>query len=197
MKTRISAALAALLALLVLLAPAYALDERQNGDGSMSGIREIDGDEVYRLGGYATNVATASGAAVNTPAYDGGQTLRFNVPGANNTGGGGLLSWTNNLGYDIVVVAHVLNVSTASTGAANVSCGGTNTNATTSSTNMISSQAVGSTGTFNGGALSILVANGKFITCTGSADTTGLIAQAIFSFVKLPTVGSVLQKSGR
>lgn len=151
--------------------------ERQNADGSVSGLRERDLAEVYRYGGLA------GPAGSFTPSYPGGGTLAFNVAGGTDTAGG-LLGWQNNLGYDIIVTSHWLDVTTIATGACTVSFGQTATNATTSASNMINGQDVhSSTGVFNGGALSVKVANGTWITGSkASGASAGLVARAYFSF---------------
>jgi hypothetical protein len=176
--------IAALLALAVAL-PALAAVNQQHDDGSVSVVRERDGLDVGRQGGYM------GAAGSNVPGYQGGSTLMFNVAGGTDTGGG-ILGWTNNLGYDIIVLGHQLEVTTVASAAATVSCGQTPTSATTSSSNMISGQDTHTaTGVFNGGALSVKVANGTFITCSkASGATAGMVARVFFQFIADPAAGN-------
>lgn len=151
--------------------------ERQNGDGSQSGVREKDSGEVFRVGSYAG----PSGS--NTPGYPGASLLNFNTNGSSDTGtAGGLLQWQNKLGYDIIVTSHQLDVITPSGSAGTVSFGQAAAS-TTSSSNMISGQSVAATGTFNGGALSVKVAANAWITGTAASGTTAsMVARAYFTF---------------
>src|SRR6185312_5862603 len=95
--------------------------EAQYADGSYAGVRERDSLQTWRAGGYATPAPTntssvgfnvAAGVNSHGPGYLGGSTMHFNI--ASNTssidsaGGGGLLSWQNTLGFDIIVTAHQL-----------------------------------------------------------------------------------------
>lgn len=158
--------------------------EKQNADGSYSGVREKDGAELWRAGGYAGPAGT------NVPEYLGGSSLVFNVAGGTDTAGG-LLSWQNNLGYDIMVTSHQLHVQTQSAGACTVSFGGTSTSGTTLASNMISGQSVAATGVFNGGALSVLVPNGKWLTgSTATGASSGLVARAYFSYIPAGAAGA-------
>lgn len=160
--------------------------EKQNSDESYGGYRTRDGQEMWRSG------SNTGPAGSNTPSYLGGAVLSFNIAGGTDTGGG-LLGWTNNLGYDIIVTSHQLDVTTVATAACSVEFGGTSTNVTTASTNMIASQDVHSaTGQFNGGALSVKVPNGKFITgSTLSGASAGLVARAYFSFIPAAAAGGI------
>jgi hypothetical protein len=68
---------------------------KQNTDGSVSIMRETDGQELFRAGGPLAVGATA-------PAFLPGSTLKLPIAGPTDTAGA-LLAWQNNLGYDIVV----------------------------------------------------------------------------------------------
>lgn len=149
------------------------MEEKQNADGSLSGIREKDAFEVYRSGGYMGPAI----AMQNVPAYPGGINLQFNIAGLNDNGGG-LLQWQNNFPFDIIVTAHVLDVTTISAAACTVSFGSASASNTVS-TNMVNGQDVHSaTGTFNGGALSVKVTSGNWITGSkGGGSSSGLIGR--------------------
>lgn len=157
--------------------------ERQNADGTISGLREYDTAEMYKLGG------SRGPAGSNVPSFEGGGTLSFNIAGGTDTAGG-ILSWQNNLGYDIIVTGHQLDVTTQSSGACTVSIGQTATNGTTSSSNMINGQTVAAAGIFNGGALSVIVHNGDWITGSkASGASAALVGAAIFQYVRRPAAG--------
>lgn len=159
--------------------------EQQHADGSYGGLRERDSLETWRAGGYR------GPAGSNTPAFFGGFSLDFNLGGGTDTAGG-ILSYQNNFGYDIIVTGHQLDVTTASSGACTVSFGETATSGTTLSSNFINGQSVASTGTFNGGALSVKWPQGKWITgSTASGASTGLVASAKIQCLPSPAAGAV------
>lgn len=158
--------------------------ERQNGDGSLSGLREKDSFEVYRSGAYA------GPAGSNVPAYPGGINLMLNIAGGTDTAGG-LLQWQNNLGYDIIVLGHQLDVTTVASAACTASFGSAAAS-NTLATNMINGQDVHSaTGTFNGGALSVKVVNGNWITGSkGGGASAGLVGRVFVQAMQSnPTAG--------
>lgn len=158
--------------------------EIQYADGSYGGLREKDNLSIWRAGGYI------GPAGSNKPAFFGGATLVFNLAGGTDTGGG-ILSWQNTLGYDIMVTSHQLDVSTQSGVSCTLSGGQTAVSGTTLSTNMISGQSVASTGTFNGGSLSVKVPQNTWITVsTASGASSGLVARAFFSFQPIPAAGA-------
>ena len=162
------------------------MEEKQNADGSLSGIREKDSFEMYRSGGYAGPAI----ASQNVPSYPGGINLCFNIQGGTDTGGG-ILQWQNNLGYDIVVVGHQLDVTTTASATCTASFGSA-AGSTTLSTNMINGQDVHTaTGTFNGGALSVKVANSSWITGSkGGGASAGLIGRVFMQAMQSnPTAG--------
>lgn len=153
-------------------------EQKQNSDGSVSTVRERDGLEVARAGGVA------GPAGSNTPSYIPGSSLSFNFAGGTDTGGG-ILSWQNTLGYDIIVTWHALNVTTQSSAACTVNVGATATSATTSSNNMISAQSVASAGIFGTSSpVAVKVAANKWITIsTGTGASSGLVGNAYFYFI--------------
>jgi hypothetical protein len=163
------------------------MEEKQNSDGSISGIRERDAFEIYRTGGSMSPANTPQ-----TPAYMGGINLSFNVAGGTDTAGG-LLQWQNNLGYDIVVTAHYLDITTASTSTTCTVSFGAASGSTTSASNMINGQNVTVTGVYNGGALSVKVANGSWLTGSkATGATAGLVARATFMAIQSnPTAGGI------
>lgn len=154
-------------------------EQKQNADGSVSTIRERDSLEVCRAGGVA------GPAGSNTPSFIPGSSLSFNLAGGTDTGGG-ILSWQNTLGYDIIVTWHALYVTTVATGACTVSIGQTATNGTTSSSNMISGQDVHSaTGVFGTSSpVAIRVKQNEWITASkASGASAGLVGNAYFYFI--------------
>jgi hypothetical protein len=171
--------------------------EAQLADGSYAGIRERDGLEEWRAGGYATPAPTSTSSVSTIPAhqpgYLGGSTLHFNVgsdTSSNDSGGGKLLCWQNLKGFDVIVTGHVIDVSTGSASACSASFGKSTTSTGTSS-NMIATQSVTTIGVFNGGALSVRVNQNEFITGTIVAGTSSALrARAYFSYLPAPAVGS-------
>lgn len=152
-------------------------NKRQLADGSAAFINDLTGAEALRVGGPKPVGAPAS-AGGSVPDFRPGTVLKMGpFAGVAATTGGAIGSWTNTLGYDVIVTEAVVDVTTQSTGAANLSVGQTATNATTSSTNFLSAVAVGSAGVKQGAlTTAVKVKNGEFVTLTGSADTTGLVA---------------------
>jgi len=151
--------------------------ERQNADGSVSILREQDQQDLCRIGGYA------GPAGSNIPRYNSGAILEFNVAGGTDSAGG-LLSWQNNLGYDILITAFQFDVTTIAAAACTASFGATATSGTTLSSNLMNGQDVHSaSGQFNGGALSVKVPAGKWLTgSTASGASSGLVGMASFAF---------------
>lgn len=145
------------------------MDIKQNADGSMAIINPLDSSEVLRVGG-------PKAATQNSPIYKNTSALKLAVAGTADTAGA-LLSWQNNLGYDIIVIGAVLDVTTQSSGACTVSLGQTPTNGTTLSSNMISGQSVASAGQFkNAAPLGVKVPNGTWITgSTASGASAALV----------------------
>ena len=158
--------------------------EIQYADGSYGGLRELDGLAVWRAGGYM------GPAGSNQPAFIGGTTLAFNIAGGTDTAGG-ILSYANNFGYDLMIISHQLDVTTQSSGVCTLSFGETATNGTTLASNCISGQTVAAVGTFNGGSLSVKWPQGKWITgSTATGASTGLVGRVFFTVIPVPAAGA-------
>lgn len=158
---------------------------RQNADGSVSTVRERDGAEVERVGGSAGSSGT------NAPSYLGGATLAFNVGGGTDTGGG-LLSWQNSLGYDVIVQAFALDVLTIATSACTASFGHSTTS-TGSVGQLISGKDVhSSTGVFNSASAGpVKVPSLDYITgSVGGGTSSGLVARAYFTLIPAGAAGT-------
>lgn len=152
---------------------------KENADGSVSIVRERDSLECSRAGGVA------GPAGSNTPSYIPGSSLSFNFAGGTDTGGG-ILSWQNTLGYDIIVTWHAINVTTKASAACTISIGQTATSATTLSSNMINGQDVGTAaGVFGTSSpVAIKVKQNEWITASkASGASAGLVGCAYFYFI--------------
>lgn len=146
---------------------------KQNSDGSVGIVKETNALECFRAGGPAPT--GLPGAGFTVPAFHPGSTMKMGAfAGLTATTGGAIGAWTNNLGYDIIVTSVYVDVTTASTGAANLTAGQTPTSVVTSSSNLLAAVSVASTG-IKPSALAAKVKQGEFITLQGSADTTGLV----------------------
>lgn len=108
------------------------------------------------------------------------------------TTGGAVAAWANPATTAVLVTRVVANVTTKSSGAANLSIG-VAANATTSSTTFHAAAAVGSAAvvldsvTGGGSSASIgaqVLASGSYITVTGSADTTGMVGSLYIYYFK-------------
>jgi len=155
---------------------------KQNADGSLSVIREIDNQDVARMGG-------SSGAAgTNVPSYLGDTKLAFNIAGGTDSAVG-LLLWQNTLGYDIIVEGAVLDLTTVAAAACTASFG-SSTNSTGSSANMFASKNINSaTGTFTGGAVAVKVPSNQYIVgSVVSGTSSGAVARAYFTY--FPAAGA-------
>ena len=148
---------------------------KQNTDGSVSIMRETDGQELFRAGGPAT-------VGANAPAYLPGSTLKLPMAGPTDTAGG-LLAWQNTLGYDIIVYGATLDVTTQSSGACTVSVGAA-VNGTTLNAGMISGQSVAATGqSAKATPVAQKVPAAQFITAsTASGASAGLVAKLYVEF---------------
>jgi hypothetical protein len=159
--------------------------ERQNADGSVSVLREQDQQDMCRLGAYA------GPAGSNQPRFNGGEWLEWNIAGGTDTGGG-ILSWQNNLGYDVIVTDFSLEVLTQSSGACTVSFGQTAVNGTTSASNLMSGQSVASAG-LNAAAAPVKVkvpANTWLTGSRASGASAGLVGIARASIIPALGAGS-------
>ena len=117
------------------------------------------------------------------------------LTGVTATSNGGIGAVINQEGVDVLITRCFLHVGTASTGAANLSCG-IGATATTSSTDIISGLAVnGVSGNYYNGQAQQVTAKtqvsapatwsaGKYIVFTGSADTTGLVGTLFVEYLR-------------
>lgn len=154
---------------------------RQNSDGSVTLFSDVTGTEALRAGGPKT--IGGPGAGGSTPDFRPGGTMKMGAfAGVVATTGGAIGAWTNNLGYDIIATSAYFDVTTASSGAANLTVGQTVTSVTTAASNLIAAVSVASTG-IKASALAVKIKNGEFVTLQGSADTSGLIGSLYIDFV--------------
>lgn len=154
------------------------MDLKQFADGSVGLQSDAEGFELFRVGGPKT-------VGPSTPNYRNGGWIKLSANGGTDTGGG-LTSWTNNLGYDIIVTTFVLDVTVVATAACTASFGQTATNGTTSSANLLSAKDVHTaTGTFpNAATVSVKVPQNTFITgSVGTGASAGLVANAYIEFI--------------
>jgi hypothetical protein len=148
---------------------------KQNTDGTVAFVSEITGKEAARFGGPKT--IGGPGAGVSVGDHRPGSMLTLGpFAGVVAATGGAIGAWTNNLGFDIIVTEAIFDVTTVSTGAANLTVGQTPTSVVTAASNLIAAVSVAALGV-KGGAITaaIKVKNGEFVTLQGSADTTGLV----------------------
>jgi hypothetical protein len=133
------------------------------------------------------------GGAVTVAASDGDPKNLAIVPltATTATTGGAVGTWKAPGATRVIITRVVLDITTKSTGAANLSVG-TATDGVTSSANLIDTLAVGSAaGTFdnivnggtNGKAMQPL-ASGSSVTVTGSATTAGLVGTMYIEYIK-------------
>lgn len=154
---------------------------RQNPDGSASFVSEVTGVEVMRAGG--PKPVGAPGAGLSVPDFRPGSWLKVGpFAGVVATTGGAIGAWTNNLGYDILVLSSAFDVTTVSTGAANLTVGQNATGVTTAASNIIAAVSVASAGVKNS-TLGVKVKAGEFVTLQGSADTSGLVGSLYLEFI--------------
>lgn len=153
---------------------------KQNADGSIGVYAEAAGNEVARFGGPKS--VAGPGAGVSTAEYRAGKIKIGPFAGLVATTGGAIGAWTNNLSYDIVILASAFDVTTVSTGAANLTVGQTPTSVTTSSANIIAAVSVAALG-IKPSNLMVKVKAGEFVTLQGSADTTGLVGSLYLDYV--------------
>jgi hypothetical protein len=124
-------------------------------------------------------VASFGGGVHN---YRGIKVAKLALAGVAATTGGALFSWANPENSSIIIERFQIDITTKSTGAANVSFG-VAANATTSSANLIDTYAAGGTekvvdnhvdGSTNGKFVQKMTTS-QFVTGTGSATTAGLV----------------------
>ena len=120
------------------------------------------------------------------------------LTGTTSTSGGGIASWAPPGGNAIIIDRVILNVTTASTGSANITVGW-GSSATTSYTNLIPATSVHATGTIDHITASIIAATAAesginqlaplvpgtdYLTFTGSASTAGMVGTAYIRYVR-------------
>lgn len=154
---------------------------RQNPDGTLAIVSEATGVECARFGGPKPVGGPGAGGSVAD--YRSGGAIKIGpFAGLVAATGGAIGAWTNNLGYDIIVTEALFDVTTVSTGAANLTVGQTPTSVVTASANLIAAVSVAALGV-KPSNLMAKVKNGEFVTLTGSADTTGLVGSLYMRFV--------------
>jgi hypothetical protein len=154
---------------------------KQATDGSLVVFEGQQGVEYARFGG--PKPVGAPGAGGSIPDFRPGSKIKLGpYAGVVATTGGAIGAWTNNLGYDVIVTGAWFDVTTVSTGAANLTVGQTATSVTTASANLIAAVSVAALGVKPGG-LSVKVKAGEFVTLTGSADTTGLVGSLYLEYM--------------
>jgi hypothetical protein len=152
---------------------------RQNSDGSAGWVSEVTGVEAIRVGGPKPTGAPAA----SIPDFRPGGTIKLGpFAGVAATTGGAIGAWTNNLGYDIIVTSAYFDVTTQSSGAANLTVGQNTTNVTTAASDIIAAVSVASTG-IKASALAVKVISGAFVTLQGSATTAGLVGSLYLDYV--------------
>jgi len=114
------------------------------------------------------------------------------LTGVASSSGGGIATWQPPESGPVVITRLIVDVTTISTGAANLSVG-QGSSATTSYTNLITASDVHSaTGIFDSltlqvtasAALALLMPAANYITFSGSASTAGMVAEAIIEYWK-------------
>jgi len=147
---------------------------RQRADGGVEFVEDSTSSVPLAIGG----------------GYKGVKVAKVALAGVAATTGGALFSWANPEGQSIIVTRLQIDITTKSTGAANVSFG-VAANGTTSSANLVDTYAAGGTekvvdnladaGT-NGKVVQKMTSS-QFITGTGSATTAGLVGSVYIHYV--------------
>lgn len=147
---------------------------RQRSDGGLDFVEDSTASVVQSLGGGFKAIKVAKVALAGVAA----------------TTGGALFSWANPEGQSIIIQRLLIDITTKSTGVANVSFG-VAANATTSSANLIDTYAAGGTekvvdnhvdGSTNGKFNQKMTAT-QYLTGTGSATTAGLVGSVYIEYV--------------
>ena len=150
-------------------------------------IQRGDGGVGFVEDGSSTEVATIGGTG-----YRGMKIAKVPLTATTATTGGAVMSWLNPENVAIIIHRLQIDVTTKSTGAANLSVG-VGTGATTSYANLIDTYAIGGTekvidtavdGSTNGKEVQ-KCALGSYVTATGSASTAGLVATAYIHYYPL------------
>lgn len=151
--------------------------------------------KIFLAGVQLTITATVLnfiGAAFGTVSFDRAVKIaKVPLVGVVATTGGAVGAWQNPEAVSVMIDGLLINTTVAATGAANLVAGSTAVSATTSSNNLIDTLDVHSatvtadniTDKGTNGKSRQLVAAGKWVTFTGSADTTGLLGSAYISYV--------------
>lgn len=116
---------------------------------------------------------------------------KVTLTGVTATTGGAVGSWANPEAGAILITSVVVDITTKSTGAANLDIGTTATNATTSSDTLLDGVDVGTAaGIFDNivepgtnGKSRQRLASGKWVTVTGSASTAGMVGSLYVYYV--------------
>jgi hypothetical protein len=118
------------------------------------------------------------------PRFYGERVMKIALVAGTDTGGG-IVSWKNPFGYNIIIKLAVLDVTTAATAACSLEVGTTAVSGTTVSTNFFAAQDVHtSTGTFNSGIKSIKLAPANWFTVSTEAGASaGLIGNLYVYFI--------------
>jgi len=114
---------------------------------------------------------------------------RATLTAATVTTGGAVLALANPEGRDIVVTRLILNIATASSGAATVDAG-IAADAVTSNDTLIDGKSVATAGIFDNiedqgtnGKSAVKWGSGQYLTITASATLAGLVGEAIIDYV--------------
>lgn len=134
---------------------------------------------------------------MTTPNTEGKGMLSIPVTGVTATTGGAMASVANPEGVSVHILRSYLKVTTASTGAANVSVG-VAADGVTSATDMINALAINGAiagKLYNGNTIQAttktevsvpaLWTSDKFVTVTGSADSTGFVGTLYIEYIRI------------
>lgn len=148
----------------------------QFGDGTAAFVNAADAVHDLKMGGPAI-------ASVASPRFYVDRTMKLPLAAGVDTGGG-IVSWQNMTGQDIIVTRAVLDVTTVATAACSVEVGETAVSGTTASATLIASQDVHSAaGTFTSAAASVKVPAGDWITAsTASGASAGLVGNLYVTY---------------
>jgi hypothetical protein len=140
----------------------------QYDDGTAACVNAADGVDDLRMGGPSV-------PSVASPRFYVERVMKVPLAAGVDTGGG-IVSWQNMAGHAIIVTRAVLDVTTAATASCTVEVGEA-AGATTASSNLVTGQDVHTaTGTFTGGADSVKVPAGAYITAsTATGACAGLV----------------------
>ncbi len=155
--------------------------------GTTSGLIITRGGSGWIVGTLGSGLAYSNG--VFAPVI---KTATVPLAGVVATTGGAIATWQPTEGGPVVLLRCIVNVTTKSTGAANLSVG-QGSSATTSYTNLITASDVGTAVilldslTLQAAAVAaqaLLMPAVNYVTFTGSADTSGLVGSALIQYWK-------------